>query len=153
MAIWFSLGLLVAGFLAVLLLARLHRASLPVPGKQTVLAAHYLRLGRFAPQAACACGSPKTYGECCRTEDIRLLTDDVIDYLWKPWAQKSYAGRRRSSSLRHRLEDHALPKVQLPEWVEKPARFTFPIEDSVLRDWRPEYLPGDYKDERDDSIL
>jgi hypothetical protein len=137
MSIWFLLGLGIAGFVAVLLLGWLNRSANSASQKASALAGHFRRLGRIAPAADCPCGSKKTYLECCREKDVALLKEDIVDYLWKPWAQKSYAGRRRSSNMGSRLDEHPLPTVVLPEWVEFPGRYKFPIDDETLTQWRP----------------
>lgn len=136
-----AVGLLL---LAVVLLALLFlRVSAAAPaGRATPpLKLGYERLGRTAPGDPCPCPSAgatkRPYAECCRAKDVAELEEDVRRYLWKHWSHHSYAGRRRSRSMKHRLEDHPLPNVVLPDWVTSPKRFTFPIDEPTLRGWSP----------------
>ena len=39
--------------------------------------------------------------------------------------------------MQHRLEDHNIPAVTLPDWVLDPGRFKFPIDEKALRKWNP----------------
>lgn len=130
--------LLYGGLLVVLLLAWLIRRA---STRKEPLKPHYLRLGRTAPSDACPCGrsdpSLRCYGDCCRPADVQVLTEDVQAFLWKHWSHHSFAGRRRSRAMKHRLEDFPLPPLSLPEWVERPEKFTFPISEEELRRWNP----------------
>lgn len=115
---------------------------------------YYARLGQLGPNEPCACASGRSYAGCCRDRDVAELRDDIIDYQWKPWSHGSYAGRRRVSSMKYRLEAHPLPTLTLPPWVEEPSRHHFPISGEVLRAWRPSPAVGPVTQKReDDSIL
>jgi hypothetical protein len=133
--------LLLVGVLLALVFLRLSAAARRRGLGSGSLKPHYQRLGRFAPGEPCPCGakdaSERSYAECCRPRDVAALEEDVRAFLWKYWSHHSYAGRRRSSSMRHRLEDHPLPQVVLPDWVISPEKFTFPIDEQTLRNWSP----------------
>ncbi|RIK67032.1 MAG: hypothetical protein DCC65_07365 [Planctomycetota bacterium] len=98
---------------------------------------YFLRLGRCAPHSPCPCGSGRNYGPCCRPRDVTALRAALIDLHWRRWSHRSYAGRRRSASMGHRLEDHRLPRIVMPDWVESPDRFEFPVSEDTVRSWNP----------------
>ncbi len=98
---------------------------------------YFLRLGRNAPGSSCPCGSGQNYSVCCRPRDVATLREALIDLHWRRWSHRSYAGRRRSTSMGNRLEDHRLPRIVMPDWVESPDQFEFPISDEMLRTWNP----------------
>jgi len=128
---------LVVGLPAGLLLAWLvGKALRRMSGPE--LKKHYLRLGRFAPDAPCPCGQGNRYAACCRPRDIERLERDVVGYLSQRWSRGSYKGRRRISSMKNRLQDHPLPPVVLPGWVSDPGLYKFPIADNILREWKPD---------------
>lgn len=129
------LMLVAVGGAAIAVLMLVNRAA-RVRQRGRVLAEYYLHLGQIAPGDPCPCGSRRPYFDCCRNRDVAKLRDAIIDFHWKPWAHKSYPGRRRASTLKHRLEDHPLPRPALPPWVEQPGAYRFPIPDEKLRAWR-----------------
>lgn len=152
-ALFLVLMLVAFGTAAMVGLMLVNRAA-RVRQRDRILAEHYLRLGRIAPEAPCPCGSGRVYFDCCRNRDVVRLRDEVIDMCWRLWAHKSYPGRRRASTLKHRLEDHPLPRPALPPWVEQPEAYRFPIPDEVLRAWRPSPAAGPATQKReDDSVL
>jgi len=132
--------LLLVGVLLALLFLRVSAAAPAVQETQSLVPC-YERLGRTAPGDPCPCASARAtkrpYAACCRAKDVAELEEEVRRFLWKHWSHHSYAGRRRSRSMKHRLEDHPLPNVVLPDWVTSPERFTFPIDERTLRDWSP----------------
>lgn len=146
------LGLMIVGVgaAAMVVLMLVNRAA-RVRRRGRVLAEYYLRLGRTAPEAPCPCGSRKVYFDCCRNLDVVKLRDDVIDMCWRRWAHKSYPGRRRASTLKHRLEDHPLPRPALPPWVEHPEACRFPVPDEELRAWHPSPAVGPATQKREDE--
>ena len=134
-----ALLLVLGGLLLVILFLWLTRRA--CGRNQPPLQPHYLRLGRSAPDDACPCGragaAPRPYRECCRRADVNALAEEVREFLWKHWSHRSFAGRRRSRSMINRLEDFPLPPFVLPDWVERPEKFTFPISEEELRAWSP----------------
>lgn len=98
---------------------------------------HYVRLSRQAPQSPCPCGRPAAYRDCCRPRDVDALQDSVRSFLIQRWSHRSFAGRRHSRPLRDRLETYPLPRIVLPDWVNRPERHSFPIDESAVRSWSP----------------
>jgi len=135
LAVYVAVLSLLAGTCLLALARRIARRWIRPPA----LPPHYLRLGRVAPDQSCPCGARGlTYASCCRPADVARLTEDVREYLWQRWAHRSFAGRRSSRSMQHRLEDYPIPPVTLPDWVYRPDRHTFPIEERKLRRWNPQ---------------
>lgn len=129
-----ALSLLAGGCLVALTWRIVRRWIRPPP-----LPPHYLRLGRVAPDEPCPCGGEgRPYAVCCRPADVERLTEEVREFLWQRWSHRSFAGRRSSRSMQHRLEDYPIPPVTLPDWVYRPDRHTFPIEERRLRRWNPQ---------------
>jgi hypothetical protein len=137
---WVLLFLAFAAILvtSILLIAWLTRRSSP-------LRPHYRRLGETAPADQCPCGRAVTYRECCRSQDIAKLRDDVRSFLVQKWSHRSFAGRRSSRRFNDRVESYPLPQLVMPDWVASPEKYSFPVSEAMLRAWDPRSANRDAK--------
>ena len=126
-----------AGVLLAVVGERVGRKLVRRPGR---LQPYFFRLSQVAPDDPCPCSksgaSEPSYEDCCRARDVERLEEYTKKFVWQVWMRRS-SGRRRAGSMRHRLQDHPVPEVVLPEWVTDPGEYTFPIAEEVVAAWTP----------------
>jgi len=100
----------------------------------------YYRLAQHSPEDPCPCDQAlsvgKTYQACCRSGDLEDMEQEVRRVIWTDWMRRS-SGRKRTRSMKLRMEDFPMSEFSLPEWVTHPEEHSFPIEEERIRVWTP----------------
>jgi hypothetical protein len=142
------LGLGLAGVTFAILATKLGKS---LAGKDRTLKPYFKRLGQVAPAHPCPCKKPAgPYERCCRPGDVEKIEQDVRDYIFSHWMRRS-GGRSKARPMQARLEDFPMSKVTLPDWVTSPSDYSFPIEETILREWTPIERSADMQDAMDSS--
>ena len=79
---------------------------------------YFRRLGQVAPADPCPCGNRRKqvapYVECCRPRDVKLLEQQVREFVWTYWSKRT-GGRSQARSMTLRLKDFPMPELTIPD--------------------------------------